>query len=175
MATIVTIEQQQTIKPISTNQRNGFFTQIATEVEENDFRDLVGESLKQDLQTNPNTESNEKLLNGDTLEDCQGNTIKHKGLRFVLAYFTYALYVGRSAYNDTYSGMTIKSRDDSRDVSEGAIKRLQNEARQIAEKEWLLIKSYLEQNADKYPLYNVGRVRPKTHLPKFRGMRRTSR
>ncbi len=175
MALILTLTQQQAIKPISPNQKTGFYDQLASETEENELRDLVGDALKQDLQENASDENNEKLLDGDAFKDCDGNTIKHKGLRFVLAYYNYANYVSESYIEDTYTGMIRKTRNDSAAIDAGDVKRLQVKARQIAEKEWKLIKQYLEENEDEYPLYNVGRKRPKTHLPKFKGVRRTSR
>ncbi len=175
MALILTLEQQQQIKRISPNQKTGFYDQLASEVEENELRDLVGDPLKQDLQNNPDSANNAKLLNGDKYEDYHGNEIEHKGLRFVLAYYNYANYVNESFVEDTYTGMVRKTRTDSESIGEGTTRRLQVKARQIAEKEWALVKRYLEINSENYPLYYCCHERKKTNLPRFKGMRRTDR
>lgn len=168
---LLTYIQQQAIKPISANNESKY-AQIASEVEEVELRDLLGVALLQDVQDNPTSTYNLLLLDGSTFKDCNGNTVKQKGLRYVLAYFNYARYVGNSVINDTFTGIVQKSREESETVSEGTTKRLMLENRKIAMREWELIKDYLDENSDNFPLWNCsGDKQP--FNPKFTFLRKT--
>ena len=139
---LLTYSQQQAIKPISANNQSKF-AQMETEVENSKFRDLLGLPLLQDLQNNPDSTENKLLLEGDTFVNCQGFEVKHKGLYYVLAFLVYEKYVGESFVADTFTGMVQKVRQDSEQLHEGSIKRLQNNAMAIALSEFELIKEYL--------------------------------
>ena len=171
MATLLSLVQQQTIKKISANNE-AKYTQLATEVEDVELRDLLGTALLQDLQANPTSEANVKLLDEYEFEDCNGNTVKHKGLRYVLAYFNYAKYVGSSFIVDTFSGFKQQNTPNSDPVSEGTMKRLQTENNKIAMRSWELIKEYLDLNYTDYPLWNYTKSKNPT-MPKFTFLRKT--
>ena len=168
---LITYSQQQTIKAISANNQSKY-AQIATEVEETELRDLLGVALLQDIQDNPKSTQNVALLSEYEFEDCNGNNVKHKGLRYVLAYLIYAKYIGQSFVNDTFTGFVQKNRPDSELVSDGTIKRLQIENRKIALTEWDLIKEYLNLNCDTYTLW-ISSESKKPHLPKMTFLRNT--
>jgi hypothetical protein len=172
MATLLTINQQQAIKKISSNNE-AKYTQIATEVENKELRDLLGTALLQSLQAAPTQADNAKLLNGDTFTDCNDNTITHRGLRFVLAYLNYVRYIGESFINDTFTGFVQKTRPDSEIISEGSIKRLQQENKEIALSEWALIKEYLITNSATFTLYNQNNTK-QLYRPKFTTVRKTA-
>ncbi len=171
MANLLSFAQQQSYKKISANN-SGKYDQLALEVENKELSDLLGVALLQDLQTNPTSTNNLKLLNGDTFIDCNGNSIKHRGLRFVLAYLNYSRYIGESMVNDTFTGFVVKTRPDSEQISEGYIKRLQAENRSIALKEFQIIKEYLEKNTDTYTLWDCTEKR-KPFTPRIYGIRKT--
>ena len=152
MALILSFEQQQIIKKISANNEQKY-NNIASEIEEFELKKLLGVALLQDLQNNPATENNIKLLDGDSFENGNGFNIFHKGLRYVIAYLNYSKYIGLSFVNDTFTGFVQKNRNESEPVSDGTIKRLQNEYRSIALTEFELIKQYLTVNYSNYPLF----------------------
>lgn len=168
---LISWAQQTTIKKISANNQ-GKFAQIETETENTELRDLVGVALLQDLQNNGSTVDNKNLIEGCTFLDCNGNNISHRGLRFVLAYFIFSRYLGESFVADTFSGFVQKTRTDSDQLSEGSIRRLQENNRVIAMNEWLLIKEFLNLNSDLYPLWNCAKTK-KPYTPKITGIRKT--
>jgi len=168
---LLTYEQQIAIKKISANNQT-IYDQLATEVEEKELQDLLGAALLQDLQTNPTTVPNVKLLDGSTFTDCNGNTIKQKGIRWMLAYMNYSEYLGTSFAADTFSGFTQKVRQDSTQISEGSIKRLQLSNRELALTQWYLIRDFLNENSSDYPLWIISESK-KPYTPKITGIRKT--
>lgn len=171
MSALLTYSEQQTYKAISVNNQ-GKYPQIELEVENNELRDLLGVALLQDLQNNPSTAANVKLLSGATMVDQYGNTVIHKGIKYVLAYLVFSRYLGESFIQDTFTGFVTKNRPDSETISEGAIKRLQQSNRETAMKEWELIKYYLDTNGSTYPLW-YNSISSNPYTPKFSGIRKT--
>lgn len=171
MGLLLTYSQQQAIKKISENNQ-AKYDQLASEVEETELRSLLGVALLQDLQTNPAASANVTLLNGGEYENCLGQTITFKGLRYVLAYLNYSRYIGQSFINDTYTGFTRKNHPDAESISEGTIKRLQGENRTIAMSEWELIHEFLRLNSNDYPLWLYYKSK-KPFTPRISGVRKT--
>ncbi len=171
MALILSWAQQIAIKKITTNNQPKYAA-LAGEVEEKELRDLIGLALLQDLQANPATIYNAKLLNGDSFTNYIGQTVNHKGLRYVLAYLNYSRYIGESAINDTYTGVVVKKREESELLSEGGIRRLQEQARNQALTEWSVIKDYLNCSSINFPLWLYTRSK-QPYTPKFWGVRKT--
>lgn len=143
------------------------------EVELTDLKDLLGAALLQDLQTNPTTAYNLLLLNGDTFTNLLGQSIRHQGVRFVLAYLNHSRYIGESFVQDTYSGMVRQNQNLSEPITEGTVKRLQATSREIALSEFNLIKEYLNLNFDKYPLW-LQSISTKPFTPKFGSIKKTA-
>jgi hypothetical protein len=171
MALILIWSQQIAIKKISANNSSKY-TQLATEVEELELKELLGIALLQDLQANPATTYNAKLLNGDSFTNFLGQSVTHKGLRYVIAYLNYAKYIGESWVNDTYTGMVSKKREESDLLSEGSIRRLQDQARKQALTEWEVIKDYLNCSSINFPKWLCGNSKiPFT--PKFIPVQKT--
>lgn len=173
MALLLTYSDQQAIKAMSANNE-GKYSQIATETEENDLKDLLGVALLQDLQDNPTEKRNVTLLDGGDYENSYDQTIKFKGLRYIIAYLNYARYLGSSFVSDTFSGFVTKSRAESEPISEGTIKRLQNENRQVAMREWEILKEFLDLNTDTYTLW-ISMHSKKPGTPQIYGVRTTLR
>lgn len=172
MSNLLTYSQQIVIKKISSNNINRF-DEICREVEATDLKDILGLALLQDLQNNPTTADNKLLLDGTTYLNEFDQTVSHKGIRYVLAYMIYSRYIGESFAQDTYSGMVRKTGDNSEALSEGSIKRLQNEARKIAMSEFENIKYYLNLNYDKFPLW-IYKISTKPYTPKFSSISKTA-
>lgn len=165
---ILSYSQQQTIKPISPNNAS-LFTQLETEVEEKEILQLLGVKFLQAVQADPSSFTD--LLDETEFEDSAGDTIKHKGLRYVIAYMVYSKYVGEGYMKDTFTGMVKKSREESTQLSEGEIRRLQNESRTLALLAWDTIEQYLNLNATDYEFwYNNA---PQIYRPKIFGVNKT--
>ena len=177
---LLTLAQQNSIKAISQNWASSTkvtgginnFDQLEAEVEEKELKILLGLALLQDVQTNPTVGSNPDLLDGASFKDCAGNTVTHKGLRYVIAYLNWEKYVGESFVSDTYTGMVKKNRDEAQSLSSGDIKRLQQSSREIALQEFELIKDYLNQNTTDFPLW-ISSKSKSPYVPKFKGVIRT--
>ena len=168
---LLTYNEQQTYKKISANNQQKF-AQIETETENTELRDLLGVALLQDLQNNGATANNIKLISGTSFVNYKNQTIYHKGLKFVLAYMVYSRYLGESFVNDTFTGFVQKNRTDSEQLSEGSIRRLQENNRVIAMNEWFIIREYLNLNSVDYPLWFCMDSK-KPYTPKITGVRKT--
>lgn len=177
---LLTLIQQNSFKVINQNWADSTkltggvtnYEQLAKEVEEKELKSLLGVALLQDLQANPTVGSNPDLLDGATFEDCDGNDIMHKGVRYVLAFLNWSKYVSESILSDTYTGMVKKSRDESEGLSSGDIKRLQQDSKEIALQEFELIKDYLNENSTTFTLWVKARSKS-PYVPKFLGVKRT--
>lgn len=171
---ILSFAQQKGIKPISDNNQTKY-AQIAGETEQNDLQKLIGIALLQDLQTNPATVNNVKLLDGDTFINCEGFSVKTKGLRYVIAYLNYVRYINYSFVSDNFTGFTKKTHPDSTVLSEGELNRIKNDCKEIALTEFELIKDYLIQNATNYPLFTFCSNKQKPYTPRIFGVRNTQK
>lgn len=170
MSLLLSFEQQKAIKEISQNNAKKY-NQIAIEVESLELDKLLGYTFYQQVASHP--EDYEDLLNGCTFEDIKGNTVSHKGLRYVLAYLNYSAYIAESFVNDTFTGLVQKNRPDSESVSQGVIKNLQSNARAIAFNAFDLTKMYIELNYEKYPHWSRLTSNKRTQPPKFYGVKKT--
>jgi len=174
MALLLSYSQQQAIKPISANNE-GKYAQLAAEVEEKELRSLLGVALLQDIQSNPTSTNNVLLLDGDEFEDCYGNTITHKGIRYLLAYLNYSRYIWESDISDTFTGFVVKNRQESEMLTDGRRKSLQLTMREIAMQEWILIKDYLDEKYANFTLWNYGNETKKPYTPRIYGVRKTGK
>lgn len=167
MTPLLTITQQQLIKPISPNwaakikQTSGVtnYDQLALEVEESKIQPLLGAALLQDLQDNPTSAENVILLDGGTYENCNGDTIKFKGIRYILAYYNFSQLVSESFVADTYTGFVKKDRQETETLSSSERKEIKINAERNASIQWKLLKQFLNENCDTYPLWHVEQSR----------------
>jgi hypothetical protein len=173
MSNLITYSQQQLIKAISANNQ-AKYDQLAAEAETVELQKLLGVAFLQDVQNNPLTAPNVALLDGASFVDREGNTIEHKGLRFILAYLIYSEYVGTSYINDTFTGFVKKNRTESESISAGEVRRLQERNRNIALAAWEVTKQFLDINKADYPLWDC-RIRKKLFTPKMYGVRTTKK
>ena len=181
MAILTLIEQQQ-LKPISPNWANqrveglGItnFDQLAQEVEDSDLQTLLGVALLQDVQDNPTEARNVTLLDGGSFEDCNGNTIKFKGLKYILAYMNYSQYVAEGYAADTFSGFVKASRPDSEHLNSTERKEIKSNVRGKAMVQWDIIKQFLNKNSDTYTLWYCAQSK-KPYRPRMYGVRKTIR
>lgn len=172
MSSLLTLQQQQAIKPISANNETKF-TQISKEVEEFELSKLLGYAFYQAVVSAP--EDYKDLLDGCQFTDKDNNTVSHKGVRYLLAYLNFAVYVQESFVSDTFTGMVQKVRPDSEPVSQGTIKNLQTRNREIGFAAFELTKQYIELNSEKYPMWSKLKSNKRTFTPKFYGIKKTFR
>lgn len=137
---LLTYSQQQAIKPISPNNERRY-AQLEKDVEDIQLPRLLGFKLAQMVQDDPDGYAD--LLNGSTFDYC-GYTIKHKGLRYCLAYFIYAEYVNQSGFEDTFTGMVRQNRTETDHATGGQLKQIAQTSLNAAETAFLLVKKYIE-------------------------------
>lgn len=166
---LLTYQQQQAIKPIAKNNEK-FYAQIELDAERLYLQKILGISFAQQIQANP--ENFIDLLDGCEFEYCS-QTIRHEGLRFILAYYTYSEYVKNSDIQDTFTGMVQQNRIETTHVSSGRINAIRDSALQIADEALTVTKQYLNQNSTIYPLWYCSSSR-KAHAPKLIEIRNTN-
>lgn len=178
---LITLAQQQAIKPISDSwgrktMISGGITQferIAEEVEELDLRKYIGDEFITDLQVNGTSEANAALLNGGVYVKSDGSSIAFKGLRSILAYLIYRSYIVESRIADTFTGAVMQKRNETEFAHQGDIKKIQSRMMEIADKQFELIRDYLNQNSASYPYWQCA-VSHSPRFPKMYGVRKTS-
>lgn len=163
---LLTYSQQVAIKPISKNNER-FYPQLINDVEAMYLARILGALFAQKVQAAPLDYTD--LLNGSEFTYC-GETITHKGLRYVLAYYAYAEYVKNSDVADTFTGMVQQNRIETTHLSTGRINALRDSALQIADQALELVKAYLTVNSALYPLWNCANT-TKAHAPKLKEIR----
>ena len=144
--------EQQVIRPISANNLTRKFNALAELTQQKDLRPLVGFDMFQDLIQNPTSTANAALLDGATYIYV-GRNFTFDGLKYVLAHLFFANYITDNV-EDTFTGMVVKSNEDSQPASQGDKKNLQNMARETAMQYWEDCKQYIEANIGNYPYYD---------------------
>jgi hypothetical protein len=177
---IVNLTTQQLIKPISPNWANYIkivggvtnFEQLTREVEQKELKTLFGNEFYFDFYYNQTEDKYITLINGTSFLNDNGNNLVFQGIKFMLAFMNFSKYVGESFVSDTFTGMVKKNRQESESLSTGDIKRLQQDAQELALQDFEIIKIYLEINKDIYPLWNRHQSK-KAYIPKITGIKKT--
>ena len=171
MNQILTFNQQKAIKAIS-DKNQSKFNQLLTETLNSDMVDLLGASFVTAMKNDPTAQRFVDILEPKTFENCYNNLISHEGLRYVIAYLIYGRYIKSSHIFDTFTGMVQKNRSESQTVSDGTLRGLQQEAKDIAVSQFKLIEQYLQENSDTYPEWEKGSNR-KHFKPRMINVRKT--
>lgn len=137
---LLTFNEQQSIKPISANNQ-GKYAQLQKDVEDIQLPRLLGYKLAQLVQTTPSSYTD--LLNGSEFAYCD-YTLKHKGLKYCLAYFTYAEYVTQSMFEDTFTGFQHQNRAETTRATGGELKQIAQLSINAAETAFELVKKYID-------------------------------
>lgn len=106
-------------------------------------------------QNQQNTAIN-KLLEGGTYTDSDGDTIDFKGLKPAIVYYAYARFLSNQQVNVTRHGITAKTSQYSEPISGNTITRLIEEARSNAYAYMQEVEKFLCENETDYPLWNSG-------------------
>jgi hypothetical protein len=160
----------QTIKPISANNQV-LFDQISQETEDLYLPQYLGDGFAYDVQENVG--NYDDLLEGDTFTNCNDETVKFKGVYYWLAYFIYAEYSWQTKIKDTMTGLVLKNREEATSVSQGLQSQIKNQARKQGEYQVELMKDYLNENSDTYPLWHCG-TKGRAYTPKITNVKRTN-
>ena len=173
MEAILSIAQQQANKKIS-EKNSDRFNQLREECIYKELTEMLGASLINSIIANPTETRFVDILEAKEFEGLDGYNRKHAGLRNILSYLIYARYIGESDVNDTFTGLVRKNRTESESLSDGRIRLLQNDARDIAVSKFALVKEYLTINSTIYPEWKCG-VDRKQFKPNFTTLRKTIR
>jgi hypothetical protein len=169
MALLLSWVEQQSFRKFSLNSENNY-AQIASEVESLEVDKLLGSAFYQAVSATPANYTS--LLAETEFTRADGSKIKHKGLKYVIAYLNYAKYIGESHVTATATGLRQKTTPDSEHASTGEIKRLQQEYREIAFNAFNLIREYLSLNTTTYTLWNIDSDK-KVQKPNFYSVKKT--
>ena len=173
MEAILTLAQQQANKKIS-EKNSDRFNQLREECIYKELTEMLGASLINAIIANPTETRFVDILEAKEFEGLDGYNRKHAGIRNILSYLIYARYIGESDVNDTFTGLVRKNRTESESLSDGRIRLLQNDARDIAVSKFALVKEYLTINSTTYPEWKCG-VDRKQFKPNFTTLRKTIR
>ena len=168
MDSILSFTQQQAIKPWAKNSQPQY-EQIRNEVVDYQLNELLGVALAQDVIDNPASYAD--LLDGAVFT-YRDNQVKHKGLRYVLAYFVYAKYAAEGHLTPTFTGFVTKTRTEAESAKEGEIRRIEKGAIQMANQAFKLVDAYLCENSTSYPLYRKNTKSPRSGYKIFEGIRK---
>lgn len=117
--TILSYDKMNSVKRISENNKP-FVMQLIKEVEFSKIRPLIGKEIY------------DKILSEIQTPDAELTQILENGLYQCITYMTYARYIQESMLVDTFTGMVVKEREDSRTASVGQLKNVANEYSQMA-------------------------------------------
>lgn len=140
---------------ISKSATSDLIDQSIEDAELLDLKPLLGELLYNDLVANSTSAIYKDLLNGKSYSYDDNNYIT-KGLKPVLAKFTYARYIPFSGDKDTPFGLVEKTNQYSRHSEFTKKKAKAKLAEQTAYEYFKVVKDFLDRNSNTYPLWNCG-------------------
>lgn len=156
MTELITISQIRSYKALSVNvNQEKKITPAILEAQQFDLKKLMGDAFYlefvNDFNQSPSLPIYSDLYNGSEFTHC-GKTIRHEGIKTVLAYLTYARYVLNSNVESTAFGTVRKKTEDSEQVDEKTITRLHNQAYAGAMEYWEDVVKFLD--VQNYTLWN---------------------
>lgn len=107
-----------------------------------DLRCLMGDKLYYDVVANAS--DYDDLINGSTFTAADGIEKEHQGLKAVLVYFSWARYSIFGSIQDTAFGQVTKTNEWSQPESQSSKRDRHDQAYQIANKHWELVRQYLD-------------------------------
>lgn len=167
---LVDFATMQTIVPQISPNNEKKFDPISQQTEDYYLPKYLGRSFAYDVQQNPANYTD--LLDGVEFLDCDGNTIKFKGLKYVMAFFIYAEYINVIKYTDSFTGVVTKNRNDAFTTSQGQEEKLKIKYRKQAESEVEVMHLYLDEESDSYPLWDC-KIDARPYTPRFTAIKKT--
>lgn len=96
------------------------------------------------------------ILDGKSYENSRGNTVSFKGIKTVLAYFSYARFLMNDQMKHTASGFVVKQNQFSEPASLAERTSKHQDCRSLALSYWEDCALFLNQFKTDYPLWSVG-------------------
>jgi hypothetical protein len=159
MIALVTLADIQELKYICDSVKNNTsWSQFVSEAQQFDVKNWLGDCLLNELATQAATlpvtfsPANLTLLNGGSYIYLD-QTYLFQGLRNCIAYYAFARFTNRTAFNYTAAGIVVKESDYSTPITDKVMQRLETEARLMAEAIKCEIVAYLNRNSDSYPCW----------------------
>jgi hypothetical protein len=168
MISLATLTDIQHLKYICDSVKNSVsWPQFVSEAEMLDVKVWLGDALLNEIITQASTlpitisADNKILLDGGAYQYplpvvANTRTYLFQGLRDCIAYYAFARFTNRTAYNYTAAGIVIKDSDLSTPVGDKIVQRLETEARLTAEAIKCEITLFLDRNYSLYPLWRDG-------------------
>jgi hypothetical protein len=156
MISLVNLTDIQDLKYIADSVKNSTsWPQFVSEAQQLDVKVWLTDALLNELITQSPSFSVENtiLLDGGSYV-YQTHTYLFQGLRNCIAYYAFARFTNRTAFNYTAAGIVIKDSDLSTPISDKIMQRLETEARLTAEAIKCEILTYLNRNYLLYPLWH---------------------
>lgn len=155
MVQLISISDIKSLKTISVNiDAEKKLNPFILEAQQFELKKLMGNAFylefMNDFLESPSLPTYYNLFNGSDFTYC-GKTIRHEGLKTVLAYLSYARYVLNSNVEATATGTVHKKTEESEHVSEKTIQRLYDQAYAGAMEYWEDVKKFL--NEQDYALW----------------------
>lgn len=172
---LVTFTEARVIIPKIAANNQLKWDPIYQEVETYYLPKLLGRGFAYDVQKTP--ANYDDLLDGVEFEDCEEETIKFQGLKYILTYFAFAQYIGETTV-DTFTGFVEKNRSDATGATQGQDSTMKQTNRKYAESERKVMEEYLNQSQvedpDAYPLWKCTTKKLRSiYTPKFTPIKRT--
>jgi hypothetical protein len=154
---LIKIEDIASLKPISMNtdvtKKLNTFIQ---EAQEFDVMKFLGDefyiSLETDFAAQPSLAVYSDLFNGCSYT-YQGVTYRHRGIKTMLVYYSYARFIANVQSNQTAFGNVMKVTPESQPVSDKTITRQVDQALSAASKYQADVYDYLCRLSSTYPLW----------------------
>ena len=160
MISLATLADIQSLKYICNSVKNSdSWDHFCSEAELLDIKSWLGDDLLLEIigqaSTLPTTISaaNQILLDGGTYTYLT-HTYYFQGLRNCIAYYAFARFTNRTAFNYTAAGIVLKDSDLSTPATDKQIQRLETEARLTADAIKCEVITYLNRNYLSYPLWS---------------------
>jgi hypothetical protein len=156
MISLVNLTDIQDLKYIADSVKNSTsWPQFVSEAQQLDVKVWLTDALLNELITQSPAFSVENtiLLDGGSYV-YQTHTYLFQGLRNCIAYYAFARFTNRTAFNYTAAGIVVKDSDLSTPISDKIMQRLETEARLTAEAIKCEILTYLNRNYLLYPLWH---------------------
>jgi hypothetical protein len=116
------------------------------------LRKLMPGKFLFDLIKNSEAENYQAVLNSGEYT-YEGYTYYHEGLKTVIAYYAYALYVFQANNKSTSFGLVVKHSGQSEPVHYNERRDWYNEFKAQAGQLWEDVKMFIERNEDNYPVW----------------------
>jgi hypothetical protein len=159
MTSLATFADLQNLKYIASSiKNNDSWSQFCSEAQMFDIKIWLGDPLLDEIINQASTLPTTISLTNQTLLDggkyiYQGRTYMFQGLRNCIAYYAFARFTNRTAFNYTAAGIVVKDSDLSTPISDKVMQRLETESRLMADAIQCEIIAFLNRNYLNYPLW----------------------